>query len=73
MEPDAHHSCYTCHHFGERLGHHAWCETYRYVNAEPETGCVYWEREPGADDEGEPEPECKLVDWARLMRRNRRS
>ena len=65
-------SCYTCQHFGERRGHHVWCDEYRYVNGEPETGCVYWRRCPGADDEGEPQAPNRVVDWDEVMRSNRR-
>ena len=66
-------SCFTCQHFGERLlGHHVWCAEYKYVRAEPEAGCAFWRRCPGADDEAEPQVENKVVDWDEVMRRNRR-
>jgi hypothetical protein len=49
-----HRVCATCRYFGELIdgGTSVWCERpeQRHVNA-CGYGCVFWEREPGADDE----------------------
>ena len=47
--------CATCAHFGHWIyvPSTAWCEHPRapHVRSQAEHGCVYWEREVGADDE----------------------
>jgi hypothetical protein len=55
------HSCFTCAHYGERRDLNVWCEKYSYMRSAPESGCAFWMREPGADDEGEPPLPC--TDW----------
>lgn len=52
--------CWHCQHFGEMLAGGAAARCARggsvHVQAAPAHGCVYWEREPGSDDEpGPPE------------------
>lgn len=44
-------SCYTCAHFGSRHGVYVWCKRpgNNPVAAQPQTKCVFWLREPGAD------------------------
>ena len=47
--------CWWCHHYGRMLneGTAALCARpgTAQVHASPRSGCVYWEREPGCDDE----------------------
>jgi len=46
--------CLTCSHFhGRFYGGHLLCErdSGRYVVGVPAMGCVFWQREPGSDDE----------------------
>lgn len=67
---DERHSCYTCAGYGRRLGNAVWCAKSKYVNAAPLTGCAFWEREPGADDDGEPP--IKIETWDEALARVRR-
>jgi len=45
--------CRHCSHFGiERSGGGGvWCLLAKHVHCLPETGCAYWVREPGTDDD----------------------
>lgn len=52
------HHCMWCEHYGGPIagGSHAECvrEKYPAVQAQPETGCVFWVRAIGSDDESGP-------------------
>ena len=49
--------CETCQHFGHWTdGGHVWCLHGKIVFATPHTGCGYWVREPGSDDEDDALP-----------------
>jgi hypothetical protein len=52
---DLDHPCWHCRWWGgvDSSGCHGLCDRPRIsrVTAQPETGCAYYEREPGADDE----------------------
>jgi hypothetical protein len=47
-------TCYTCSHFGRHKGTvYVWCirPGFHHVVGQPLTGCSFWVREPGSDDE----------------------
>jgi hypothetical protein len=58
MSLPAFHPCWHCHYFGGFIceGTHCECTHARLckVMADPQAGCAFWEREPGADDEAGP-------------------
>jgi hypothetical protein len=58
--------CWTCAHFGERWGsNYVLCRLEPEapdVQGNPDGGCVFWMREPGADDVvHHPHPPCSYV------------
>jgi len=56
--------CYTCRWFGERVDVAVWCArpSGEHVRSQAERGCVFWEREPGADDElPTPKPPARAI------------
>lgn len=63
MELTTRRNCAFCQHFGGITGTTSiWCNRFRiYESQALATGCVFWSREPGADDE--PDPEF----WRQLM------
>lgn len=48
-------SCFTCEHYGKALdaGRTVWCVKpgWEHARAQPESGCAFWSREPGTDDD----------------------
>ena len=63
------HSCFTCHWYGAFQGSSGCVECARPegspIHAQPEHGCAFWLREPGADDEGDdPERWRRMIDEA---------
>jgi len=69
MTPDERGGCWTCAHWhGGATGNGGSlvCEQdpdYHMVQANPDTGCCRWEREPGADDEIVYRPERERLGW----------
>lgn len=44
--------CWHCEKFGEMRGPYAWCtDQGGSLRQQPERGCAFWVRQPGADDD----------------------
>ena len=62
--------CYTCAHFGHRVGAAVWCARAggEHVRSQAERGCAFWEREPGADDNLPIPSRARTVSAGRMRR-----
>lgn len=70
----AFHPCWHCHHFAKWLYggiNYVECAHPRLskVKSDPQDGCAFWEREPGADDE--PGPVRERIMFATWWSENR--
>jgi hypothetical protein len=63
FDDDPNKRCATCQHFGHWTpAGYAWCLHGKMVFAMYQTGCGYWVREPGADDDLVPDPDATPPD-----------